>query len=640
MAVVVNPGLDRSGFLLKSVELRVTPAHDVERGANLTLTCIANIGHSGTLPLLHFSFFKDYNKHNSVNISQTNTSNEVTISIPNARASHSGSYQCEVMVNSQYKESSNVHISVKGLQTPVLSVDKQDVTEGDTVNITCSAEEETGELIVVINNGSTKLYQGQSRAGKLQRNLPLNHVGTAELSCSYSIPLGSTVLPSTPSNVVSVVVRELDFKPTIRIIPSEQVIEGDTVRISCGLEGSDRGHVSPFLSISKGSRLFNIQEYQTVVQANDSGMYECIAQVSNVLKSVYANLTVKGTTRSSASVKRDAASPRTNGNYTCAARVNDTIKWSHRTPFMAKVLVSKPNISVFGEVILGRTFQIECRSDHGSLPITYKLKQNNMPLKHIMVSKPLQKAIFNASIHDEKQIQEFRCEAQNNGVSSAVMSDALHARVRVNVEKPTLTTIPENIRENDVVNFMCVVTKGTPPIIFTLYRDNQPVHNKTETRTFSTNLRLVKSGSYHCGAWNGAGEEEMSDKIPITVKMARWKEGLIIGVCVLCVFGLIFLFLKRYWAKRGKREATVELSVDKNGSGKDDNVKVTGNNGAGIWSERPPVLDSTEVEANVDYTEVLHLQAADPTRALAVFGSFGSNPEASWFRVELVFFQL
>ncbi|KAK3575395.1 hypothetical protein QTP86_025800, partial [Hemibagrus guttatus] len=590
MAVVVNLGLDRSGFLLKSVELRVTPAHDVERGANLTLTCIANIGHSGTLPLLHFSFFKDYNKHNSVNISQTNTSNEVTISIPNARASHSGSYQCEVMVNSQYKESSNVHISVKGLQTPVLSVDKQDVTEGDTVNITCSAEEETGELIVVINNGSTKLYQGQSRAGKLQRNLPLNHVGTAELSCSFQHSTGK---------------HKLDFKPTIRIIPSEQVIEGDTVRISCGLEGSDRGHVSPFLSISKGSHLFNIQEYQTVVQANDSGTYECIAQVSNVLKSVYANLTVKElfstpmltidpaevfegqqfmvTCRSlefaserigrhdiKYSIYRndqelgfsykDAASPRTNGNYTCAARVNDTIKWSHRTPFMAKVLVSKPNISVFGEVILGRTFQIECRSDHGSLPITYKLKQNNMPLKHIMVSKPLQKAIFNASIHDEKQIQEFRCEAQNNGVSSAVMSDALHARVRVNVEKPTLTTIPENIRENDVVNFMCVVTKGTPPIIFTLYRDNQPVHNKTETRTFSTNLRLVKSGSYHCGAWNGAGEEEMSDKIPITVKMARWKEGLIIGVCVLCVFGLIFLFLKRYWAKRGKREATVELS--------------------------------------------------------------------------------
>ncbi|XP_058258266.1 platelet endothelial cell adhesion molecule isoform X3 [Hemibagrus wyckioides] len=631
----------QSGFILKSVELHVMPARDVDRGTRLTLTCIANIGHSGTLPPLQFSVYKDYNKHNSVHISQTNTSNEVTFSIPNARASDSGSYQCEVKVNSQYRDSLIVQISVKGLQTPVLSVDKQDVTEGDTVSITCRAEGERGDLFVVIHNGSSKLYQEQSSTSKVQKNLRFDHMGKAELSCSYSIQLGSTVLSSNSSNVVSVVVRELDFKPTIRVFPSEQVIEGETVHILCGLEGSDHGHVSPSLSLSKGLHLFKIPEYQTVVQANDSGRYECIAELRNVFKSVYANLTVKElfstpiltitpaevfegqqftiTCRSQEvalerighhdmkySIYRndqelgsrnsrhiDTASSRTNGNYTCAARVNDTIKWSYRTPFMAKVLVSKPNISTFGEVILGRPFSIECRSDRGSLPITYTLKQNNMPLEPIRVFKPLQKAIFNTSIHDEKQIREFRCEAQNNGVSSAVMSDALHARVRVPVQKPNLTTIPENIRENDEVNFMCFVKNVTPPIIFTLYRDNRPVSNKTETKHYFSDLRLVQSGSYHCGAWNGAGDEEMSNKILIKVKMARWKEGLIVCVCLLCVFGLAFLFLRCYRAKR---------------------VKVTGSNGTGIWSERPSVLDSTEVEANVEYTEVLHLQAADPAR--------------------------
>lgn len=97
------------------MELDVIPARDVERGTNLTLTCIANIGHSGTLPLLQFSLYKDYNKHNSINISQTNTSNHMNFSIPDARASDTGSYQCEVKVNSQYRDSSIVQISVKGM---------------------------------------------------------------------------------------------------------------------------------------------------------------------------------------------------------------------------------------------------------------------------------------------------------------------------------------------------------------------------------------------------------------------------------------------------------------------------------------------------------------------------------------------
>lgn len=113
---LVSTSLDRlsPGFVLKSVELHVTPADTVERGTELKLTCIANVGHSGTSPVLHFSFFKDYNKHNSVHISQTNTSNQVTYSISKARASHSGKYQCDVKVNGQYMESSNKMISVKG----------------------------------------------------------------------------------------------------------------------------------------------------------------------------------------------------------------------------------------------------------------------------------------------------------------------------------------------------------------------------------------------------------------------------------------------------------------------------------------------------------------------------------------------
>lgn len=108
-------------FLLKNVTLHVWPADAVERGAELRLICVARFVHSGTsLPFLKFSFFKDYNKHNSVHLSQTNTSDQVTHTISRARASHTGTYQCDVTANNQHKESSIKSIVVKG--TEILSL--------------------------------------------------------------------------------------------------------------------------------------------------------------------------------------------------------------------------------------------------------------------------------------------------------------------------------------------------------------------------------------------------------------------------------------------------------------------------------------------------------------------------------------
>lgn len=86
-------------------------------------------------------------------------------------------------------------------------MDKQDLTEGGTVRVHCRAEEESGDLIFLIKNGSSELYHEPSSSGELQWNLDLKHVGTSELSCSYAIRLPLDKLQSNTSNVVSVVVR-------------------------------------------------------------------------------------------------------------------------------------------------------------------------------------------------------------------------------------------------------------------------------------------------------------------------------------------------------------------------------------------------------------------------------------------------
>ncbi|XP_046703839.1 platelet endothelial cell adhesion molecule isoform X3 [Silurus meridionalis] len=643
-----------SEFELRDVTLHIIPANTVERNSELNLTCEVNVvSRGGNTPDLKISIFKNYNNHNPVYINNTR-SNKVTYTIAKAQASHSGIYQCDVSAGNQHLYSSEENINVTGLQTPELRVDKLKVTEGEKVRVTCSAREESGVLEYTFKNGLKVIYKESSSSGVVQRFHSLTSTETAKFSCSYSIHVGNGVLHSSVSNEVHVVVEELKFTAKITILPSTEVIEGDSVYITCDVEGINKN--SSVLSLSKGSRLLP-RNYSTVVLANDSGVYECRAKVNSAERNAYKNLTVKElfstpvltitpaevfekesfnvTCRSSKiaserighddvkyfiyrsnkmissdnGIYKTMAKNETNGNYTCTAQVNNTIKWSQWITFTAKVLVSKPTITVLNEVILNKPFRIECRSDRGSLPISYTLKQNHTTLSHVQVSNPSQKAVFTTSIQSIQQISEFKCEAQNNGVNSAQTSDTLRAQVTVPVGKPNLITVPveQDITENQQLQFLCGIPEGaSSPITFKWYKEKNlsPVYvttvNFTNAEYTILSVEGSHSGSFYCAALNKAGKEEVSNHVNVSVRMARWKKGLITGVCLMLVTGIVFAFVIRYRAMR---------------------VKVASSNGAGIWSVRPPVLDSSEVvdvdepeEPNVEYTEVLHPQNSDPAR--------------------------
>lgn len=94
-----------------------------------------------------------------------------------------------------------------GQQTPVLSVDKKSVYEGDTVKITCDAGDEGGELTFIFKEGSREIHRQTDDTGKVQWNHSLTSVGMADLSCLYLINTGSEILKSNLSNTVSVIVK-------------------------------------------------------------------------------------------------------------------------------------------------------------------------------------------------------------------------------------------------------------------------------------------------------------------------------------------------------------------------------------------------------------------------------------------------
>ncbi|XP_062853212.1 platelet endothelial cell adhesion molecule [Trichomycterus rosablanca] len=648
-------------LLIKGVTLSVEPENKVERGSNLKLTCNAEVSHaSHAAPTYKYSFYKDFGE-DALHTEETNASKPGLYYINEARASHSGMYKCKVLVEGLSMESSTEDIIVEGgIMTPVLIVNKSQVTEGENVSAICKAEEESGSLTFSLKNGLKEIYREETTNGEVHRTLSFTSRGTARLTCSYFINLESGRLKSNDSNVFSITVLELDITSRIVVKPSTEVTEGDTINISCTEGQINQNLRSVSLQLVKGSKILKPDmknsEYSKVVTAEDSGKYECFSVMNNIQKTDSANLTIKElfsqpiltitpaevfekqqftvTCRSSDyaserirpneitySIYRNnlklisgsingmykgVAGAETNGNYSCVAQVSVINKTSHQKSFKAKVLVSKPIIKVVGSVILGNPFQIECHSQNGSLPITYTLKKASEVQGQKKVSGPSERARFTALLYSENEINDFRCEAQNNGLHSVHLSESLTAQVTVPVGRPLLTIAPDpnDITENQNVFLICSIGKGTPPISFKWYHNgsSSPIHSATVmANTSSYMLRSVSSvdsGRYHCEALN-SDQEQISNQVYMAVRMAHWKIGLIVGliiiVCLLCLAGLLI----RYKAKR---------------------VGMATTNGAGIWSERPPVSDSIEAvdvdrpeEPNVEYTEVLHPQT-DPTR--------------------------
>lgn len=79
------------------------------------------------------------------------------------------------------------------------------------------------------------------------------------------------------------------------------------------------------------------------------------------------------------------------------------------------VPVSKPVLSVVGgKLVLGKSFQMLCHSDSGTLPIEYTLF-GQKPSVQSVVRKPGEQAIFNVSaIYKRSDINVFLCHAKNS----------------------------------------------------------------------------------------------------------------------------------------------------------------------------------------------------------------------------------
>ncbi|KAJ7989384.1 hypothetical protein DPEC_G00303990 [Dallia pectoralis] len=676
-------------FTIDSVTLNVNPSGKIKTGTMVDLYCEVIVSKDQDVELTHiFNFL-----HNDVlAYSKNTTDTAVSFQLTPARAANSGTYECRVTVLNKDRRSITQKLLVTGLQTPVLQVNSTRPFVGEEVTATCSAPEEAGSLCFYFyqNGEQTKLVRATGNSNMVETRLEMKHTGDVHLHCNYGIQMMAETRRSNDSNAIQVTVKELFITPVMNILPGI-VIEGDIVEFVCSVV-KPPFPVSVFLTKDRKvlKQATNSLNHRLRVLAEDSGEYVCKAERGNLQRETYKSVKVKDLFAKPVLVMRPkevfegvnftlncktgghsneridiedvkyslflnqvlltsggrynaTAHSSLNGNYSCQAhshgrgQTQKVVKKSNQIVLAAKVPVSVPRLSVVGDrLILGKPFQLQCRSENGSLPITYSLQSPKNKVVSQVVNTLQDLAIFNVTAIDKSSdLKSFSCNARNHP-SQPLRAGGL-SRTPIIIEpvsKPGLSVRPTNVAEGQDLNLTCSVQQGTPPITYTWYssKSDKPLWSTTgNVMQGSHVLQSVSKehdGGYYCVTSNPSEDSRRSAVITVGVKMAPWKKGLIVGLCILLTVAIIIVIIIKKGFRPSHRKKTGDLSV-KAASTKDETLRLThgtaneaanltpGVMGRNVWSENVSGSESDDQRSegipDVQYTDVQPLEV-DPNR--------------------------
>ncbi|XP_042576835.1 platelet endothelial cell adhesion molecule-like isoform X2 [Cyprinus carpio] len=613
------------------VTLTVLPANNVESGTDVILRCEASVSQSLSQTLTYF--FRLLQNDQVIYTKNISTS-VMEHSLSSARVSNSGHYQCSVHIYDKHKMSNSLSLSVTGLQTPMLKVKSDIVSEGEDITATCSAPEETGNMIFYFFENDLEVKRVTSNSNSVKTILTTQKRTEIYLQCAYMVMMHPNAGFSNKSNKVKVIVRDLDvITPQISISPKGNVVEGDMVQITCKVNyPSDLE-----LYLTKNNTVLH-ESHTTfrkslVVRAEDSGEYVCKAEKGSVQKMAVSPLHVaelfskpilrmspdevfegerftltcssnvissvkigkadikyvllKDGQRISAVAKyEDTASPATNGKYYCMATAKKVYKTSSLHDVKAKVPVSAPVVYAVDEVIVGKTFRISCEAENGTLPITYTLLKTRIPVAHRRVVEAADRAIFNiTSISFPEDINTFTCQAYNGGSSFSKTSEPLRAPVIVPVSRPVLEPKELTVTEGSDLPLICRVHQGTYPITFTWYHNRVMLLSSIQKLRSLEGRHVIKDidrdqrGDYYCEASNYASEPKKSYPARIGVSLAQWKKAVIGVFCILLLVAIVIVltvfFKNMSHQRRQKQEAELSVKPSRPKSGDPMRISLT-----------------------------------------------------------------
>ncbi|CAN9505750.1 unnamed protein product [Ophioblennius macclurei] len=603
----VSHKLDVTGLQTPNLSLNNLKPYENEE---FTATCSAP-EEKGSLIFRFYQRFQNGEPQKMKQLSTAGNSTETTLTLKHIGDSF---LFCDYEINlvSGTRRSNNseeIRVLIRALLiTPVMNVlPSTDVFEGDIVEVVCKVVGSPLKNIEVFLTKDRRILK-QVAAMALSHQFTAEEGGSGELVCKAE---WGNVQKETYQTIT---VKELFSKPRLTVEPTD-LFEGDRFIMSCS--------VSVYVPDKIKNETIDFSYYKDNVKITNAKTYITVAH------------------------------PQKNGNYTCKAQATSLrhtfIKESPTLVIKAKIPVSQPVLSVVGgTLLLGKPFQLRCHSDSGTLSIMYTLHGPNRLTLHKVVSRPEEEAIFSlAAIYKSTDLNSFVCHAKNSPRKPPMIGlggQLLRSTIIIEpVSEPVLSIYPGagDISEGQNMTLVCSVQKGSPPINFTWYHretnrvlDSQ-MSKKLQGSVSIHNVRGEDGGEYYCVGTNQAKEARRSPPVVIGVKMAGWKKGLIVVICILFILALILAVAFRRRLLHFKRKKTGKLSV-KSASTKAERLSLTqaevneaanvtpGMMGKSIWSEHVSGSESDDQNSataaekpETQYTEVQTAQA-DPNRVVPV----------------------
>ncbi|XP_040308460.1 Fc receptor-like protein 5 isoform X7 [Herpailurus yagouaroundi] len=386
----------------------------------------------------------------------------------------SGQYRCQTQDSLP-----SDHVSLTFSSANLILQAPPFVFEGDSVVLRCRANAEItldtttlhrrGEVLSVSDESSDFRIEQAS----LKDNGDYRCSGFKNGCCSYS------------SNTINIEVQELFPRPVLTASLSPTV-SGKSVTLTC------KTQLPPLRSDVK--LWFRFFEDDHMLQLG----LESFLKISTL------------TTRS-----RDPP------YYWCEAQRGSSgvCKQSQKSQLHVQIPVSRPVLTLSprgASVPEGHTVTLTCKAESGSFPILYQFLREEVVIQK-MEPTPGMKSVM--SLRAEHS-GNYYCTADNG--LGAQRSLPVYLTVTVPVSRPILTIRRprSQVVEGDVVELYCGARKGSPPILYRFYHEDNALGSSRvysrEEASFKLPLSAEHSGNYSCEADNGLGAQR-SEVVPLSV---------------------------------------------------------------------------------------------------------------------------
>ncbi|KTG42300.1 hypothetical protein cypCar_00042224, partial [Cyprinus carpio] len=498
----------------KNVSVSISPSGEIVEGDSVTLSCSSDSNPPADISWFKGGKFVGSGRNYSISKISSNHSGEYKCM---SRNQHGEKYSDIVMLNVMYAPR-NAVVSIIGPSGEIL--------EGDSVTLSCSSDSNPPAEISWFKEGR---FVGSGRNYSIS-NISSDHSG--EYKCKSRNKHGEKYSDAVTLNVM--------YPPknvSVSISPSGEIVEGDSVTLSCSSDSNPPAEISWFKggTFVGSGRNYSISK----ISSNHSGEYKCKSinehgeKLSDtvMLNVMYASRNaVVSISPSGEIVEGDSVT------LSCSSDSNPPaeISWFKERTFLG----SGRNYSI-SNISSDHSGEYKCKSSnkHGekdsdavNLNVMYATKTISLsisPSAEMQTDAPKNIAVSISPIVEGESVTHKHGEEYSDAVPLNVMYPPKNVSVYINGSGET---------EGDSVTLICSSDSNPPALNFIWFKEDQS-SSVGSGQSFSA----LQSGRFYCEAHNQHGSQR-SDAVTVTVKEhhgSRWHE--VFGITVEC--GVSFIIV-------------------------------------------------------------------------------------------------